>query len=112
MANKIKEFLFPEKNKEDFETSTIVVNANKVVEKEKNVSVNKQPNIFNPIMFSQVEEIANELINGNSVIVDLTSTNLEEAKRICDFLNGVSYSLNGSVQKIAKLVYLFNANKR
>ena len=43
-----------------------------------------------------------------SVIVDLTNTDLTIAKRICDFLNGVCYSLGGNVKKIAKLVYLFS----
>ena len=68
---------------------------------------NNQTNIITPTQFSQVEEISNELMAGKSVIVDLTSCEINEAKRICDFLNGVSYALNGNVKKVAKLVYLF-----
>ena len=67
-----------------------------------------RPNIVTPKVFAQVEEVANQLLMGRSVIVDLTSTEINEAKRICDFLNGVSYAINGKVEKIAKLVYLFS----
>ena len=69
-----------------------------------------RPNIVTPKTFSQVEEISNHLLDGVSVIVDLTSTEISEAKRICDFLNGVTFALNGKVEKIAKLVYMFTPN--
>lgn len=72
---------------------------------------NGQTNIITPTMFSQVEQISNELIKGKSVIVDLTSCPIDEAKRICDFLNGVCYALNGKVKKVAKLVYLFTPSE-
>ena len=69
-----------------------------------------RPNIVTPKMFAQVEEVANQLLDGRGVIVDLTSTEISEAKRICDFLNGVTFALNGKVEKIAKLVYMFTPN--
>lgn len=69
------------------------------------------PSIITPKIFNQVEGIANTILSGTSVIVDLTSTELSQAKRICDFLNGVTYAINGKVEKIAKLVYLFAPNK-
>lgn len=109
MANKIKDFLFPSKGKEELDNTTIIYTAK---EEKKNMSSTQfkanTPNIITPRVFAQVEGIANELISGKSVIVDLTSTDISEAKRICDFLNGVTFALNGSVEKVAKLVYLFS----
>lgn len=69
------------------------------------------PSIITPKVFTQVEGIANTILSGTSVIVDLTNTELSQAKRICDFLNGVTFAINGKVEKIAKLVYLFAPNK-
>ena len=69
-----------------------------------------RPNIVTPKQFAQVEEVAIQLLDGRSVIVDLTTTEVSEAKRICDFLNGVTFALNGKVEKIAKLVYMFTPN--
>lgn len=114
MANKLKEFLFPSKDPNEMDSTTVVINKKELdnannTTSSKNV-INKNdgtPNIFTPSVFAQVEIIANELIAGKSVIVDLTSTDIAIAKRICDFLNGVTFSLNGKVSKIAKLVYLF-----
>lgn len=110
MANKLKEFLFPSKEKEEFDSTTVVINKKDIKNDSKSYSAqpNSQPIIYTPKIFSQVEEIANDLLANKSVIVDLTACDLAEAKRICDFLNGVSYSINGKVSKVAKLVYLFS----
>ncbi len=70
-----------------------------------------KPTIITPKEFYQVEGIANQLLSGKSVIVDLTTTDINIAKRIVDFLNGVTFAMDGKVDKIAKLVYLFSINK-
>lgn len=107
MGNKLKDFLFPIKEKNELDSTTIIVKEKNTNENNKNIGV-ASPNIITPKVFSQVEEIANEMLNGRSVIVDLTDTELTEAKRICDFLNGVTFAINGKVEKVAKLVYLFS----
>ena len=107
MGNKLKDFLFPIKEKKELDSTTIIVKEKSTIDNNKNIGV-ASPNIITPKVFSQVEEIANEMLNGRSVIVDLTDTELTEAKRICDFLNGVTFAINGKVEKVAKLVYLFS----
>ena len=110
MGNKFKEFLFPNKEKANSDDTTIIYKE-KDEKTNMNATMNKQssysPNIITPKVFAQVEGIANELLAGKSVIVDLTLTDISEAKRICDFLNGVTFALNGKVEKVAKLVYMF-----
>lgn len=117
MANKLKSFLFPSRDENEMDSTTIVIKKEKISDMDNtnnNVNANNinqnTPNIFTPTAFFQSESIANELLAGKSVIVDLTSTELSIAKRICDFLNGVTFALNGNVNKIAKLVYLFAPN--
>ena len=111
MGNKLKDFLFPAKEKNELDSTTIIIKDDTLTKnnnnKRKDVGV-ASPNIVTPKVFSQVEEIANELLNNRSVIVDLTDTELVEAKRICDFLNGVTFAIDGKVEKVAKLVYLFS----
>ena len=115
MANKLKDFLFPSKDSNELDSSTIVIKKEEKVVNSSSHSTNSfassSPQIIAPIVFSQVENIANQILKGSSVIVDLTSTEISEAKRICDFLNGVTFAIDGKVEKIAKLVYLFAPKK-
>ncbi len=108
MGKKLKDFLFPARGKDELDSTTIVVKKEELNDTNTPIMNNTSPNILTPKVFSQVEGVANELLSGRSVIVDLTETELTEAKRICDFLNGVTFALNGKVDKVAKLVYLFS----
>ena len=113
MGNKFKDFLFQNKDSNELDSTTIVLNKENqnIKQSQPNNVVNKtSTQIITPKVFSQVESIANQILNGCSVIVDLTSTDIAEAKRICDFLNGVTFAINGKVEKIARLVYLFKPN--
>ena len=110
MANKLKDFLFPAKNKNELETTTVIVKKEEIINPQPTIVMTSRPNIVTPKQFAQVEEVAIQLLDGRSVIVDLTTTEVSEAKRICDFLNGVTFALNGKVEKIAKLVYMFTPN--
>lgn len=72
---------------------------------------NNSPAILTPKSYSEIEPIANELIENIPVILDLTNTDANDVKRICDFLSGVCYALNGEVKKIATLVFLFSPKR-
>lgn len=115
MGNRLKEFLFPSKDKNEFETTTVELSRKELNSNPTITSFNaatdnsslSSPSILTPKSFMEVETVAMELLNHRAVIVDLTATNIDEAKRICDFLNGVTYAINGQVKKVAKLVYMF-----
>ena len=102
--NKLKDFLFQNKDSNELDSTTIVINKdyqNINNTRTNNIVSKSSTQIITPKVFSQVESIANQILNGNSVIVDLTSTDIAEAKRICDFLNGVTFAINGKVEKIS-----------
>lgn len=128
---KLRNFLFPTKENSVFETTTIVdkdqvntpktssatliTNPEKEIEKKSgmeensfNVKTGITPKIYKPLTFSEVELLANELLNHQTIIVSLLDIEKSEARRICDFLNGVCFALNGEVKKIEKRVYLFS----
>ena len=62
--------------------------------------------LLEPRAFSESQQIANHLKNRNSVVVNLKRVTTDHAKRIIDFLSGVIYAINGSMQKIGVGIYL------
>lgn len=57
--------------------------------------------------FADIQKCADRLKSGEPQIVNLESTPPEVAERLIDFLNGVTYALDGFVEKVADGAYLF-----
>lgn len=57
--------------------------------------------------FDDARRAADGLKEGQQQIVNLEQTPNDMAERIIDFLNGATYALDGSVEKIGEQVYLF-----
>lgn len=53
-----------------------------------------------------VTQIADYLINKNTVLLNLEATNKETARRLLDFLNGVAYAVNGKLKKVANSTFV------
>ena len=52
--------------------------------------------------FSAVADIADELKSKNTVVLNLETTERETAKRMLDFLSGVTYAVEGKIKRVAK----------
>ena len=59
-----------------------------------------------PRTFNDAQQIADQFKRGNPVIVNLQATDAELAKRIIDFGSGLTYGLDGAMQRIADKVFL------
>jgi cell division inhibitor SepF len=57
--------------------------------------------------FDDARRAADGLKEGQQQIVNLEQTPNDMTERIIDFLNGATYALDGSVEKIGEMVYLF-----
>lgn len=57
--------------------------------------------------FADVQKAADRLKQGEPQILNLEKTPPEVAERLIDFLNGVTYALDGYVEKVAEGAYLF-----
>lgn len=57
--------------------------------------------------FDDARRAADGLKDGQQQIVNLEQTSNDMTERIIDFLNGATYALDGSVEKIGEQVYLF-----
>ncbi|MBP6962820.1 MAG: cell division protein SepF [Armatimonadetes bacterium] len=60
-----------------------------------------------PVTFEDARLAADGLKEGRQQIVNLDKTPQEMSERIVDFLNGVTYALNGFVERVGDRVFLF-----
>ncbi|MDF2564487.1 MAG: sepF 1 [Massilibacillus sp.] len=63
--------------------------------------------VFVPTTFDQANLIADCLKSKESVVVNYEQVDNKEQRRLCDFLNGVCYVLNGGVQRITNVSVLY-----
>ncbi|HEU4449946.1 MAG TPA: cell division protein SepF [Gaiellaceae bacterium] len=59
-----------------------------------------------PQSFAEAQSIADKFKDAVPVIVNLQSTDAELSKRLIDFSSGLTYALNGSMQRVADKVFL------
>ena len=59
-----------------------------------------------PRSFNDAKQIADRLKSSTPVIVNLQEADQELSKRLIDFSSGLTYALNGNMQRIAERVFL------
>lgn len=63
--------------------------------------------VFRPVSFGEeTRNIADELNNKHTVILNLENTQKEEARRILDFLSGVAYANDGKIKRVSTSTYI------
>ena len=78
------------------------------VSKLEEVKMEKKTKVFviEPNMFEDSQIIGDKFKNDIPIIVNLQNESSEVAKRIIDFCSGLTYALNGSIEKVADKVFL------
>ena len=66
--------------------------------------------VVRPENTESVFQIADHLLNGRTVVLNLEATNGEDQRRMIDFLSGVSYSIDGTLRKVAYKTYVITPN--
>ncbi len=56
--------------------------------------------LVEPRAFSEAQQIADYLKNRNQVVVNFKRVTSDVSKRIMDFLNGIIYAIEGTMQKL------------
>jgi len=59
-----------------------------------------------PRSFNDAQQIADRFKQGIPVIINLQSADSELSKRLIDFTSGLTYALNGGMQRVADKVFL------
>ena len=67
---------------------------------------NLELKIVNPDKFQDVITVADYLIKGCTVVINLELLDTETIKRMLDFLNGVCYAIGGEVKFVSKSTYI------
>lgn len=62
--------------------------------------------VYEPRTFADAEPIAKSVVEGSAAIMNVRRMRTDEAQRAIDFLTGVVYALNGTIQKIGHKVLL------
>jgi cell division inhibitor SepF len=64
--------------------------------------------IIEPKSFSEAQSIGDKFKKGTPVILNLTGTKPELAKRFLDFASGLTYGLDGGLQKVSDKVFMLS----
>ncbi len=67
---------------------------------------NLEMTVMNPSEYADVTNVAQELLRGTTVVLNLEQVAKDVARRFLDFLGGVVYSINGNIKKVAASTYI------
>ena len=62
--------------------------------------------LVNPTSFNDAQEVADRFKHSTPVILNLQTTDSELAKRLIDFASGLTYALDGGMQKVAEKTFM------
>lgn len=62
--------------------------------------------LVKPEKFDNAAEIADHLRERRTVVLNLEETNKDVARRLVDFLSGVTYALDGKIKKVAASTFI------
>lgn len=62
--------------------------------------------LVKPERFENASEIADQLKDKRTVVLNLESTNKEVSRRLVDFLSGVAYANNGQIKRVANSTFI------
>lgn len=112
IIDKMKDFIAPEVEDETIELNEEEAKALSEYEAPKNKNVTNKVSgdtkmvLFEPRSFEESEEIAKHLKDRRAAVINLHRLTPESSQRSIDFLTGVIFALNGSIQKVGKNVIL------
>lgn len=63
--------------------------------------------LYKPADYSQTNGIADDVLAHKAVIVNYEYVHNEEQRRICNYIDGVCYAVDGAVTKITEKIFLY-----
>ncbi len=62
--------------------------------------------VYQPLSFDDTQNIIDNLKSRKPVVVNLDSLDVDLAQRVLDFMSGAVYSLDGTIQKISRGIFI------
>ncbi len=63
--------------------------------------------VIEPNEFEEVRSYVDHLKNKHPLIVRLTHLDVDEARRIVDFMSGATYAIDGNMRKLGEMIFCF-----
>ena len=63
--------------------------------------------VYTPADYSQINGMADDILSHKAIVVNYEYVHDEEQRRICDYIDGVCYAIDGSVTKISERIFLY-----
>ena len=96
----------PGKSRTTAQQQTQTASSAKVTPMRKKQPLNMEVCVIKPASMEDTREIADTLLAGCTVILNLEGIDVEVAQRIIDFCCGSSYCLNGGLQKVSGYIFI------
>ena len=81
-------------------------NPTPIVAKGEDDTSNIELKVVRPASFDEVSTIADYLLEGCTVVLNLEVLDTASTVRMLDFLNGVTYSTDGDIKNVSKSTYI------
>lgn len=101
---KPKKTLFSSRTKKDEDDD--FGSANKVTPIRQNRRASMEVCVIKPTAVDDEREVAETLLSGKTVILNLEGIDLEIAQRIIDFISGATFAISGNLQKVSNFIFL------
>ena len=62
--------------------------------------------VIKPTSVEEEREIAETLLNGRAVVINMEGLNVEIAQRIIDFTSGATFAIHGNLYKISNYIFI------
>ena len=82
------------------------VSSNSKVVRMGNLSSSLEVCVIKPTNVEDGREIANTLLGGKEVVLNLEGIDVELAQRIIDFSSGACFAINGNLQKVSHYIFV------
>ena len=66
--------------------------------------------VLKPATFEEVSQVADYLLQGCTVVLNLELLDSSSIIRMLDFLNGVTYSIDGDIKNVSKSTFIITPN--
>ena len=94
---KDKKDIYPLKQREG--ENIVAINQNKQMRK-------PRITIIEPRLYSEVQELSDNLLANQSIIINFRRMDKEQAKKMLDFLMGVTYAIKGDIQRLGEEIFI------
>lgn len=84
--------------------------APEIEEKKAQDGANIELKVVRPESISEVSVVADHLLAGCTVVLNLELLTPEVITRMLDFLRGVAYTIDGEIKHVSKATYIITAN--